>query len=276
MCFSQRKTSDFFPIYVKMSIKNKFKQIGIFVIAYNLIQALKQYFRFKPITFLRDLFNFISDYIKLKNDLKNSNFQFYIKDFLPCLQDKTTNTPLDPVYFYQDSWAASKIFQNPPLEHFDIGSAAKTIGIISQFVPTTMIDIRPIALKLPNLKFIKGSILNLPFENNSIKSISSLCVIEHIGLGRYGDSIDAFGSEKSIKELIRVTAKNGFILFSVPINDANKIYFNAHRAFTREFILEQFYDCELIEERYIYKNDMVNMYIKENGYGIGLYQFKKI
>jgi hypothetical protein len=53
---------------------------------------------------------------------------------------------------------------------------------------------------LENLFFKEGSILALPFESGSIKSLSSLCVVEHIGLGRYGDEIDPFGSESAIKE----------------------------------------------------------------------------
>jgi hypothetical protein len=41
----------------------------------------------------------------------------------------------------------------------------------------------------------------LPFKNNSIECISSLCVLEHIGLGRYGDKLDPFGTEKAIEEI---------------------------------------------------------------------------
>lgn len=87
------------------------------------------------------------------------------------------------------------------------------------------------------LFFKKGSILELPFEDNSIQTLSSLCVVEHIGLGRYGDPVDSFGSEKAIKELKRVLQVGGIILFSVPVDNENKIYFNAHRAFAREYIL---------------------------------------
>lgn len=258
-----------------MSIKTKLKQVGIFIIIYNLIQAFKTYFRFRPITFIRDISSITSDYLKLSNGLKNSNFEFRAKDFLLCLQDKTAHTPLDPVYFFQDSWAASKIFAYKPTSHVDIGSAAKTIGIISQFVPTTMVDIRPLPLTLANLSFIEGTILALPFSDDSILSLSSLCVIEHIGLGRYGDPIDSFGSEKAIKEIMRVVQKHGIILFSVPVDSNNKIYFNAHRAFSRAYILAQFNPCDLLEEQYIYGKSMFDQYRPELGYGIGLYMFKK-
>ena len=45
-----------------------------------------------------------------------------------------------------------------------------------------------------NVDFVIGDITNLPFEKESISNISSLSVIEHIGLGRYGDKIDLFGN----------------------------------------------------------------------------------
>jgi len=125
------------------------------------------------------------------------------------------------------------------------------------------------------LYFRKGSILELPFEDNSIESLSSLCVVEHIGLGRYGDEIDPLGSEKAIKELKRVLKVGGIILFSVPVNFENKIYFNAHRAFTREYILKLFDGFNLLEEKYIYGTKMHVNYDKDKGFGTGLYMLKK-
>ena len=251
------------------------KRNSLLVLLYRIWISFTVYFRFKPFAFVVNFFSFIKDYNRLKRDTSNPNFQFYLTDFTPCLADKTSMTPLDPVYFYQDSWGASKIFDLKPAKHFDVGSSAKTIGIISQFVPTTMVDIRPIELPLPNLSFIQGSILDLPLENNSVESISSLCVIEHIGLGRYGDPIDSYGSEKAIKEIVRVTRQGGSILFSVPVDEFSRIYFNAHRAFTRAYILLLFKDCILKEEKYIYGKKMVENYLPEAGYGIGLYHFIK-
>jgi SAM-dependent methyltransferase len=183
---------------------------------------------------------------------------------------------MDPVYFYQDTWAARKLFELKPVHHYDVGSSAKTIGILSQFAPITMIDIRPLPLKLPNLHFIKGSIIDLPLNDNSVDSISSLCVVEHIGLGRYGDDIDAFGSEKSILELKRVVKIGGILLFSVPVDSVNTIYFNAHRAFTREYVMSMFFGYELLEERYQYGDTLIEKFIPEFGFGTGLYMFKKI
>lgn len=207
-------------------------------------------------------------------NIKNNNFICFKLE--PCLSDKVSHTPIDPVYFYQDTWAARKIYELKPLHHYDVGSSAKTIGILSQFTPVTMIDIRPLPIALPGLDFIQGSILNLPFDDNSITSISSLCVVEHIGLGRYGDPIDSFGSEKAIVELKRVVKVAGVIIFSVPVDRVNTVYFNAHRAFTRDYVLNLLDGFELVEEKYQYGYELVLNYVPERGFGTGLFMFKKL
>ena len=218
---------------------------------------------------------FTKDFKKYININKNKSFYLPKTKIEPCVYDKTDDTPVDPVYFYQDSWCAGKVFESQPGHHFDIGSKAEMVGIISQFTPTTMIDIRPINLKLKNLFFMKGDILSLPFKNDSLKSISSICVIEHIGLGRYGDKLDSMGSEKAIAEIKRVLANDGDLYISLPVDHKSIVYFNAHRAFTRNHILKLFQHLELVEEKYIYKNEIVDSYDKSRGFGTGLFHFKK-
>ncbi|GAA0213574.1 MULTISPECIES: DUF268 domain-containing protein [Methylophaga] len=207
---------------------------------------------------------------------QKKNKQFKKIEWFPCLADNVGYTPLEPTYFFQDSWAAKHIFQLKPDHHYDVGSSAKTMSILSQYVPVTMIDIRPIELKLNNLYFKKGSILNLPFQNNSIETLSSLCVIEHIGLGRYGDEINSFGSEDAIKELKRVLKVGGIILFSVPVDNENKIYFNAHRAFTRHYVLSLFQNFKVLDEKYHYGMAMYDEYEPSRGFGTGLFMLEKL
>ena len=217
-------------------------------------------------------FNDIKKYNKLINDKKS---KLNTGDLFPRIFDKTATTKLDPVYYIQGTWCARKIFDNKPQSHVDIGSQAQMVGIISQFVPTTMVDIRPLTVSLPELKFVKGDITNLPFKNESIESLSSICVIEHIGLGRYGDTLDPHGTEKSAKELVRVLAKNGRLYITVPIDKENKTYFNAHRAFTPSYIFSLFAELTLTEEKYIYGNKLEDKYNPQKGFGTGLYAFIK-
>lgn len=241
--------------------------------SYFLLKGTTQFFKFQPTILIKQYIWFLKQFKQLSKMKKNNKFKSV--EWFPCLFDNISHTPLEPTYFFQDSWAAKHIFELKPIHHYDIGSSAKTIGILSQFTPITMIDIRPIELKLPNLFFKQGSILELPFKDNSIETLSSLCVVEHIGLGRYGDPIDSFGSEKAIKELKRVLKVGGVILFSVPVDSENKIYFNAHRAFTRDYILELFDGFEVLDEKYHYGTKMYDTYDETKGFGTGLYKLKK-
>jgi SAM-dependent methyltransferase len=240
---------------------------------YFFLQGTFEFLKFRPFLLVKQYFWFLQQFNNYKSMKENKKFQ--IVEWFPCLSDNLSHTPLDPTYFFQDSWASKHIFRLKPKHHYDVGSSAKTIGILSQFVPITMIDIRPIELKLENLYFKQGSILELPFEDDSIETLSSLCVVEHIGLGRYGDILDPMGSEKAIKELKRVIKVDGIILFSVPVDSENKIYFNAHRAFTREYILELFDGFKVVEEKYHYGKSMFDRYDPLKGFGTGLFMLQK-
>lgn len=238
--------------------------------------TIKPFFAFRPISFFRAFFWFLKDYFNYKKQNKNLSFKLSSAEIEACLADRLETTPVDPVYFYQDTWAAKKVFDLKPSRHVDVGSSVKTVGIISQFVPTTMIDIRPIELTLEGLSYLKGSILELPFDDNSLETLSSICVIEHIGLGRYGDPIDAFGSEKAINELKRVIKPQGHLIVTVPVEGQNIIHFNANRSFTRDFFLSLFDGFELVEERYQYKKGFYNEYSPEKGFGTGMFLLKKL
>ena len=192
------------------------------------------------------LSRFFSNYRRFTHLKENTHLPAAFADLYPRLFDDTDSTPLDPVYFYQDAWCAEKIFAARPTRHVDIASHAHLVGILSGFCPVTFVDIRPLPVQLPNLHFTKGDITALPFASESIESLSSVCVIEHIGLGRYGDPLDPFGSEKAAAELTRVLGQNGDLYISVPVDTENHVYFNAHRAFARDYMLSLFKELALV------------------------------
>ena len=256
-------------------ILSKPRSLKEIVKSYRIVQFLLLTHRGIKVKFpLFRMIGFFADIRKFKSLETNNNFS--IEHLKPMVYDKTDSTPVDPVYFYQDSWCAKKIFENKPKSHVDIGSNVEFIGIISQFVPTATVDIREVDLNQEGLRFVKGSILKLPYFDEAIDSLSSICVIEHIGLGRYGDPLDQFGSEKSAKELKRILAPNGNLYISVPVDDENKIYFNAHRAFTRDYMLKMFSPLELVEEKYIYGRSLFDNYSPKKGFGTGMYHFTKL
>lgn len=223
----------------------------------------------------RRLVGFAGEYRQFRDMNSGGPFVLRGRDIRPYLSDRTATTPTEPTYFFQDTWCARKLAERKPQAHVDVGSSAKAMAMIAQFVPVTFVDIRPVELALPNFTFVRGSVLELPFADGSIASLSSLCVIEHIGLGRYGDPLDARGSEKAAAELSRVLAPGGDLYVSVPVDAESCIYFNAHRAFTRDHVQSLFPTLTLREERYIYGREMFDRYDVARGFGTGLYHFRR-
>ena len=191
----------------------------------------------------------------------------------PCVYDATSKTEIEPTYFYQDAWAFEHIVTNRPASHVDIGSHHKYVALLSKVLPVTMVDIRPLSLPLESLTFRQGSILNLPYECGSVPSVSSLCVVEHIGLGRYGDPLDPQGTEKAIAELKRIVAPGGDLYLSIPLDDENRTYFNAHRAFSEDYLLSLFKPFDVVDKRYIFGDNFCAE--RRSGFGTGCYWLRR-
>ena len=196
-----------------------------------------------------------------------------LRSLYPCLGDDTASHEIEPTYFYQDAWAFEKIVQNLPKEHVDVGSHHKFVALLSKVVPVTMVDLRPLSLPLDTLVFRQGSILEMPYEDGTVESLSSMCVVEHIGLGRYGDPLDPRGTEKAVAELKRIIRPGGNLYVSVPVDDVNRTYFNAHRAFTEPYLEELFAPFEMLERRYIYEREFGTEL--KSGFGTGCYHLRR-
>lgn len=189
---------------------------------------------------------------------------------------------LDSHYFLQDLWAAKNISAIKPARHYDVGS--RIDGFVAHVListPVTYVDLRPLAVDVEELSFQQGSILALPFTSESIHSLSCLHVIEHIGLGRYGDPVDPAGYQKALCELSRVLAPGGTLLLGTPVG-REKLCFDAHRVFDPKTIVDGLRDLQLQEFSVIPDGQMkilrkisleeVNKY----EYACGLFIFKRI
>jgi ubiquinone/menaquinone biosynthesis C-methylase UbiE len=126
----------------------------------------------------------------------------------------------------------------------------------------------------------EGDLNNLPFESNSVECLSCMHTIEHIGLGRYGDTLDPDGDLKAIKELQRVTKIGGHLLIVTPVGKP-RIQFNAHRIYGFEMIHELFKDFELqdfslVKDDQTYIENANPLLVKEQAYGCGCFWYKKI
>ena len=197
----------------------------------------------------------------------------------PKIYEQTISTKFDSHYFYQAIWGFNRILESKCKHHVDIGSNVTFVGLLTAITEVTFIDIRPLKVNLKNFKSKKGNILSLPYENNSISSLSSLHVAEHIGLGRYGDSLDPLGTKKAAKELSRILAPSGNLYFSLPIGKP-KLRFNSHRIHSTQQILEYFSDLKLLELSGVDNNANFIENIDRNildscNYGCGFFWFTK-
>ena len=168
------------------------------------------------------------------------------EDLFPQLGDWREVHELDAHYFHQDTWAANRIAELRPGGHVDVGSRVDLVGFLTALTDVTFVDIRPLQVDIERLTCVTGSILDLPFADRSLESVSCLHVAEHIGLGRYGDPLDPAGSRKAMAELQRVVAPGGHLLFSGPIGRP-RVCFNAHRIHDPLAVLELFGELELVE-----------------------------
>jgi SAM-dependent methyltransferase len=162
-------------------------------------------------------------------------------------------------YWAHCSWAARKIALAGPddskndLSHIDFGSYAYFAGIVSAFTREFIYcDIRGIPNAFPDLVSRREDLANISFDDDSIDSVSCLHVIEHVGLGRYGDTLDAQGDRKAAAELCRILAPGGQLLLVTPMNENPRVTFNSDRYYSLAMVKEMLPSLNLAELKIIY------------------------
>ena len=198
--------------------------------------------------FIRNMPRFVQAMLKFRAMSRNDKPPFRVSELFPILYD--FDQPAGTAqghYFYQDLWAARKIYAARPGVHIDIGSRVDGfVAHLLTFMPVKVIDVRPLISTVDGLTFMQGDATCLSdIPDNSVESLSSLHAIEHFGLGRYGDPIDPAACFKAMRELARVLKVGGHLYFSVPIG-VERVQFNAHRVFAASTILRTFKSLELI------------------------------
>lgn len=231
----------------------------------------------KLATFRSDFDDFVR-----RSGSDSSRLSISWNDIHPCLDDRTADTRFDRHYLYHPAWAARVLSRTRPKRHVDISSIVSFSAILSAFIPVDFFDIRPVDVRLNNFEAGAADLVNLPFADGSIESLSCMHVIEHIGLGRYGDPIDPDGDLKAIRELTRVLAPGGTLLVAVPVGEP-RIAFNAHRIYDHAAFRGYFGELELIEFALIRGRaeaeglilNPANEIVRAESYGCGCYWFRK-
>ncbi len=223
-------------------------------------------------------FEYTGEFIKYRSQ-NDKRFSVHFGDAYPCLNDKIKQTPFDQHYIYHPAWAARILAQTKPVEHVDVSSILSFGATLSAFIPVRFYDYRPAELNLSNFHSDFADLKQLPFENDSIDSLSCMHTIEHIGLGRYGDELDTKGDLKAIEELKRVLKPGGTLLFVTPIGKP-RIEMNAHRIYSYEMIKEYFSplilnEFSLIPDEGGLINNADPALAALQQYGCGCFWFKK-
>lgn len=203
------------------------------------------------------------------------------EDLSPQLNDATETTTFDRHYLYHPAWAARILAKTRPIEHVDIGSILHFSTILSAFIPTRFYDYRPAVVELSGLTTGHVDLLSLPFANGSMSSLSCMHVLEHIGLGRYGEPLDPDGDLKAIAELVRVLAPGGDLLIATPVGRPC-VRFNAHRVYAHEAFAAAFAALELMEFALIPEHGEEGLVVsppvervRQEVYGCGCFWFRK-
>ncbi len=230
--------------------------------------------------FLARVPRFMAEFLRFRRLSRRPDLPVRVRDLHPQLGDRTATTSFDAHYVYHPAWAARILAQTKPAEHVDISSSLTFCAMLSAFVPVRFYDYRPAALQLSGLQTGAADLTRLPFADGSIASLSCMHVIEHVGLGRYGDPLDAQGDCKALAELKRVLAPGGNLLLVVPVGRP-RVCYNAHRIYSREQIerelagltLQQFALLPDSAQELIV--DASSTLVSRQEYGCGCFWFKK-
>jgi len=185
---------------------------------------------------------YFKNYRILKKQAKVSKVNFSFGKLFPILDEKYVSAgAASGHYFHQDLLVAHKIFKKKPIKHVDVGSRIDGfVAHVASFREIELFDIRPLPEKILNVKFVKMDLMEMDFKFlNYCESISCLHVLEHFGLGRYGDPINYEGFLIGFNNLHQILKKSGIFYFSVPIGP-QRIEFNAHRVFSINYLLSLF------------------------------------
>ena len=174
--------------------------------------------------------------LNFQNQLKEAKENYGEFEVLSEYHDNRAAPPKKYNHF-ECEFASKKINQLDPRIILDIGSYRYwLIGIMAGYQVITL-DVQNRDSILANERVITDDVLNIDLLPSSVDMVTSLCSVEHIGLGRYGDRFDLQGDKKAIQKLIQIIKPGGHFIFTVPVTLGKPcLNFNAHRIYSLEMI----------------------------------------
>lgn len=150
-------------------------------------------------------------------------------------------------------WYASRaIAALVPAEVYDIGSHRPWLIGVAAGLRLHTLDVRPPDLSVPTEVFHEGLAEKLPWQSDSVECLTSLCALEHFGLGSYGDPYDPHADLKAVAEMHRVLRPGGHLILTTLCTGRNKSFvrFNAGRVYSLGRLHEMLGALEVVDETF--------------------------
>lgn len=208
----------------------------------------------------------------------------HISDLYPIFDDYRADAgSASGHYFHQDLLVAQFIHDAAPARHIDVGSRVDGfVAHVASFRPIDVIDIRPMPPSThSNIRFLQADLMRPnPDLESCADSLSCLHVLEHLGLGRYGDPLDPDGHRKGLDALARMVRPGGRLYVSSPIG-RRRVCFNAHRVFDPGDF-PNWLGNRMKLERFDFVDDAGALHLQQDHrrvpgmqYGCGIYTFRR-
>ncbi len=126
------------------------------------------------------------------------------------------------------------IFQNlngitGPILDLGCCSSGEPVALASRGFQVIGLDVSAYPFKHPNLVALRADALRIPLVSGSVAAVLAVSVIEHIGIGHYGDPLSEQGDLVAVREIARVLRRGGKALITVPFglamrDDFQRVY----------------------------------------------------
>lgn len=138
----------------------------------------------------------------------------------------------------QCGYMAGIIAEKRPENIVDFGSYRHFICGLAAAYKISTVDVRDRKPSTSLETVITADCTSVPMiEDESYDLVLSQQLLQHPGLGRYGDALDAEGHIKTIEEWKRITKPGGYLLFSTTLNSKHEaLVWNCHRIYTQEVL----------------------------------------
>ena len=158
----------------------------------------------------------------------------------------------------------ARLYESTQIEILDVGAAESLLSyeLASLNYSVTAIDIRPIALSHPNLKFVKSDICKPVLPPASFDCVVALSTLEHIGLGWYGDETGDNLDGEAVKQINLLLKPGGSFILTVPYG--KKALTPVHRIYDQESLQRLVQDFNVAKVVYGVRLDDFTLTLTDN------------